>query len=75
MRPLRRSSRPAMPLSVVDLPAPLRPIRATTSPCPTLSDTPCRMWAAPYQACRSATSSKGVFAAKALLDKRKALSF
>ena len=38
---------PAMVLSVVDLPAPLRPSSVTSSPSPTFSDTPCRMWLLP----------------------------
>ena len=44
---------------VVDLPAPLRPISATTSPRPTSSDRSYRICAAPYQALRPATSSIG----------------
>jgi hypothetical protein len=34
-RPDRRASRPMIVFSVVDLPAPLRPMKATTSPRPT----------------------------------------
>jgi hypothetical protein len=32
---------------VVVLPAPLRPMSVTTSPSPTVSETPCKMWASP----------------------------
>ena len=39
--------RPVMQRSVVVLPAPLRPSRATTSPSLTLSERPCRMWPSP----------------------------
>ncbi len=45
---------------VVVLPAPLRPTRHTTSCAPTLSDTPCRMWAGPRKVSIALTSSTGV---------------
>src|SRR5690606_13191095 len=54
---LRRCTMPMMALSVVDLPAPLRPIKATTSPLPTSKETPCRICAAPYQASNARTSN------------------
>ena len=46
---------PMTDLSVVVLPAPLRPSSVTTSPARTSKSTPCRMWDSPYQACRSRT--------------------
>ena len=45
--PARTGKKPMMLSMVVVLPAPLRPTRQTTSWAPTLSDTPCRMWAGP----------------------------
>src|SRR6266568_7511273 len=47
-------------LSVVVLPAPLRPSSVTTSPAHTSKVTPCRIWDSPYQACRFSTASSGV---------------
>ena len=38
---------PAMVLSSVVLPTPLRPKTPTTSPAPTARSTPCTMWLAP----------------------------
>ncbi len=55
--PARFASRPIIVFSVVDLPAPLRPISATHSPSSTRSDTPYRICAAPYQASSASTSS------------------
>ena len=52
-RPSNRTSprlgwtRPATAFNVVLLPTPLRPRRPTTSPLPTASDTPSRMWLLP----------------------------
>ena len=40
IRPAEAGVSPEMALSVVDLPAPLEPIRVTTSPSSTVSDTP-----------------------------------
>ena len=40
-------TRPMMVFSVVLLPTPLRPSRPTTSPLPTVSETPCKMWLLP----------------------------
>ena len=48
--PLRRAISAISALMVVDLPAPLRPISATTSPRPTSNDRSNRICAAPYQA-------------------------
>ena len=56
--PRLRASIPIKALSVVDLPAPLRPIRATTSPRRTCKSTSYKIWAAPYQAARPLASSK-----------------
>src|SRR5579883_3624461 len=44
-------------LSVVVLPAPLRPSSVTTSPARTSKATPCSTCDSPYQACRSSTAS------------------
>src|SRR5690242_8517131 len=57
MLPSRRGTRPMIDLSVVVLPAPLRPSNVTTSPSRTSKSTPCRMWLSPYQAFRAFTSS------------------
>src|SRR6266540_6625004 len=46
-------------LSVVVLPAPLRPSSVTTSPARTSNATPCSTWDAPYQACSPSTVSNG----------------
>src|SRR5688500_10606844 len=48
--PLRLESMPISVFSVVDLPAPLRPMSATTSPRRTSRSTSYRICAAPYQA-------------------------
>src|ERR1700738_2874948 len=47
---------PMIDLSVVVLPAPLRPSSVTTSPGSTWNVTPCRMWDSPYHACRPSTA-------------------
>src|SRR5204863_2181637 len=57
--PVRRATMPMIDLSVVVLPAPLRPRSVTTSPWRTSNDTPCRMCDSPYHACRSRTASSG----------------
>src|SRR5689334_20306540 len=49
---------PMIDLSVVVLPAPLRPSNVTTSPSCTSNATPWRMWDSPYQACRSLTARR-----------------
>src|SRR5579884_3993398 len=59
IEPDRRSTIPMIDLSVVVLPAPLRPSSVTTSPSRTSKDTPCRMCDSPYQACKSSTASSG----------------
>src|SRR5688572_22836707 len=55
--PLRRSRIPIMALSVVVLPAPLRPSRVATSPSSTSKLTPCSTCDSPYQPWRSRTDS------------------
>ena len=45
--PRRGGAMPAIALKVVDLPAPLRPSRATVCPSPTASPSPNRIWLAP----------------------------
>src|SRR5512147_2287779 len=50
---------PITDLSVVVLPAPLRPRSVTTSPDRISKSTPCRMCDSPYQACRPCTRSSG----------------
>src|SRR5439155_16832713 len=50
-------SRPEIVRRVVLLPAPFEPIRATSSPSPTCSDTPWRARIAPYRTWTSASSS------------------
>src|SRR5882672_7025440 len=57
--PVRWPTIPMIDLSVVVLPAPLRPSSVTTSPARTSNVTPCRMWDSPYQACRFSTASSG----------------
>ena len=47
MRPRRARTTAMIVLSVVVLPAPFRPSRATASPAPTVSDTPCSTWLRP----------------------------
>src|SRR5690349_4478733 len=54
--PPRARSRPRMVLRVVDLPAPLCPSSATTSPSSTRRLTPCSTVLLPYPACRASTS-------------------
>src|SRR5690349_12139275 len=48
---------PMIDLSVVVLPAPLRPSSVTTSPARTSKVAPCSTCDSPYQACRSSTAS------------------
>src|SRR5262245_38265412 len=50
---------PMIDLSVVVLPAPLRPRSVTTSPARTSNVTPCRMCDSPYHACKFSTDSSG----------------
>ncbi len=57
--PARRAISAISAFMVVDLPAPLRPISATTSPRPTWNDRSNRICAAPYQALRPLTSRIG----------------
>src|ERR1700716_2406597 len=55
--PVRLPTMPMTDLSVVVLPAPLRPNRVTSSPRPISKPTPCRICDSPYQACRPSTLS------------------
>ena len=48
---------PMMVRNVVDLPAPLRPTRQTSSPAPTSSETRRRMWLPSISTTRSLTAS------------------
>src|SRR5882672_2462892 len=54
-----------MDLSVVVLPAPLRPSSVTTSPERTSNVTPCNTWDSPYQACSPSTVRSGASLAMA----------
>src|SRR5215213_6299427 len=56
---------PMIALSVVVLPAPLRPSSVTTSPARTSKLTPCRTWDSPYQASSPSTDSSGAGSAMA----------
>ncbi len=47
MEPVRERSKPHTVFKMVDLPAPLAPIRVTTSPSFTSKDTPLMAWMAP----------------------------
>ena len=49
IEPVRERRRPERVLSVVDLPAPFAPIRATISPSFTSKEMPLIAWIAPYQ--------------------------
>src|SRR5213078_5047816 len=55
--PVRRGTMPRIALSVVVLPAPLRPSSVTSSPARTSRFMPCRMGDSPYQAWRSLVAS------------------
>src|SRR2546421_2423595 len=57
--PLRWPTMPMIDLSVVVLPAPLRPSSVTTSPARTSNAAPCRICDSPYQACSPSTASSG----------------
>src|SRR6516165_9665798 len=57
IEPRRCPTMPMMALSVVVLPAPLRPSRVTSSPSATAKSMPCRMCDSPYQLWRSVTRS------------------
>src|SRR5262245_24096343 len=57
MRPERDGRSPMMLLSRVVLPTPLRPMRHTTSPAGTSSETSHRIWLSPYATFRPLTSS------------------
>src|SRR5438270_4176196 len=55
--PCRCGTIPMIARRVVVFPAPLRPSKVTTSPCPTAKLIPCSMCDSPYQACSSSTCS------------------
>src|SRR5262249_33177065 len=55
--PVRWPTMPMIDLSVVVLPAPLRPSSVTTSPARTSKLTPCSTCDSPYQACRFSIAS------------------
>src|SRR5881296_991864 len=57
--PVRWPTMPMIDLSVVVLPAPLRPSSVTTSPGWTSKVTPCSTCDSPYQACRLSTAKSG----------------
>src|SRR5438105_9604907 len=59
---------PMMDLSVVVLPAPLRPSSVTTSPARTSKLTPCSTWDSPYQACNPSTDSNGAPLTSSMAD-------
>src|SRR6202022_4879974 len=52
-------STPDSALRMVDLPAPLAPMRATIPPLPTPNEPPRTAWIAPYETWRSRTSRRG----------------
>src|SRR5262245_60438499 len=60
--PLRWVTMPMIDLSVVVLPAPLRPSSVTTSPRATSNEVPCRMCDSPYHELRSRTLSRAPLA-------------
>src|SRR5262244_1040003 len=66
--PVRRVTMPMIDLSVVVLPAPLRPSSVTTSPARTSKLTPCSTWDSPYQACNCSTASKGALPGLSMAD-------
>src|SRR5262245_35368629 len=59
---------PMIDLSVVVLPAPLRPSSVTTSPARTSNETPCSTCDSPYQACRPSTASSGTPSGLSMAD-------
>src|SRR5437867_944718 len=59
---------PMIDLSVVVLPAPLRPSNVTTSPVRISNVTPCSTWDSPYQACSPSTDSNGRSLALGMAD-------
>src|SRR5215510_8636479 len=66
--PVRLPTIPMIDLSVVVLPAPLRPSKVTTSPDPTSNVTPCRTWDSPYQACSPSTAKSGAAFGSGMTD-------
>ena len=69
--PLRCGISAISALNVVDLPAPLRPMSATTSPRPTWKDSSNRICAAPYHALRFSTSSMAALIAALMAAPRR----
>src|SRR5215813_67959 len=59
---------PMIDLSVVVLPAPLRPSSVTTSPAKTSKLAPCRICDSPYQACSPSTASNGAALGLSMTD-------
>src|SRR3954468_15671792 len=57
-----------MDLSVVVLPAPLRPSKVTTSPARTSNVTPCSTWDSPYQACSLSIAKSGAAFGSGMAD-------
>src|SRR3954468_22759301 len=67
---------PMIDLSVVVLPAPLRPSSVTTSPSATSKSMPCRMCDSPYQALSPRTSSRlGMPGSQISLDYARVLGY
>src|SRR5690606_36966359 len=58
--PERFGRMPMIALSVVVLPAPLRPSKVTTSPGRTSKETPCRTWLSPYHPSSPVTDKRGL---------------
>src|SRR5262245_33871740 len=73
--PERTGSRPMIVLSRVVLPTPLRPIRHTTPPAGTSSDTSQRIWLSPYATFKFLISSMGGLATAAQVDLHDSLVF
>src|ERR1700760_3905947 len=74
--PLRLWMRPIRHLSVVVLPAPLRPTSVTSSPSSTCRSTPCSTCDSPYHAMRARTSKRrfsGMLAPEIRRDDRRVL--
>src|SRR5262249_1540254 len=66
--PARWPTMPMIDLSVVVLPAPLRPSSVTTSPANTSKLAPCSTWDSPYQACSPSIASNGAALGLSMTD-------
>src|SRR5712671_6162111 len=66
--PVRWPTIPMIDLSVVVLPAPLRPSSVTTSPGSTSKVAPCKTCDSPYQACNSSTARRGATVGLSMTD-------